>query len=97
MISYWKEEEWIQIITYFIFSHRKDKAKCLTEQSGDNMLTSLTKDPNLFSVSRQCKEWLQDDFNTEAPFREVCILFKFLQNLILVQQKLIDIINVSSH
>lgn len=59
------------IITYFIFYHRQDKAKCLTETIGDNMLTGLTKDPNLYPVSRQCKEWLQDDFNTDAPYREV--------------------------
>lgn len=65
---------------YLFFSHRQDKAKCLTESIGDNMLSTLTKDPKLFTVSRQCKEWLQDDFNTAAPFREVCILFEFFAN-----------------
>lgn len=57
----------------FNFSCRKDKSKCLTEQIGPNKLDGLTKNPKLFSVSRQCKEWLQDDFNTAAPFREVII------------------------
>lgn len=62
------------------FDCRQDKSKCLTEQIGPNKLDGITKNPKLFSVSRQCKEWLQDKFNTAAPFREVMILFILLQS-----------------
>lgn len=43
----------------------------MSEQIGPNKLDSLTKNPNIFYPSRQCKEWLQDNFNTAAPFRKV--------------------------
>lgn len=60
------------------FRYRKDKSKCLTEQIGPNKLDGITKNPKLFSVSRQCKEWLQDNYNTAAPFREVIDIFVWL-------------------
>lgn len=50
-------------------SRRQDKSKCLTESLGPNELSKLTKNPELFTSTRQCKEFLGDDYNTAAPFR----------------------------
>lgn len=49
-----------KIVNFLIFPCSDDQSKCLLTQEGPNKLSSYTMNKNLFTKSRQCKEYLKD-------------------------------------
>lgn len=61
-------QPWIQIVIFLIFCHRDEQSKCLLTQDSPNKLTSFTRNNDIYASSKQCKEFVKEDY---AEWHEV--------------------------
>lgn len=69
-------QHWIQIAVFLLIRHRDDQSKCLLTQDSPNKLSSFTRNKDIYASSRQCKEFVKEDY---AEWHEVTS-FLFFSN-----------------